>query len=316
MRLIRSTDELEENFLCTLAIGKFDGLHSEHVNIIKKVISKSDELSRDGENVRSVVLTFEPSSVLRDISGTDRLLTTSSEKTIILDELGVDVEFEQEFTEEFKNIEPEEFIKTFIVDEFHAKYVCVGEDFRFGKEGRGNVDLLKKLGEEYGFKTDIVKLKFLDDDCICSSLIRKKLAENEIESVNNLLGHGYYIIGRVKNGKKLGRKMGFPTINLYPEKDKALPGFGVYASKIHINNKKYHAVTNIGIRPTVDYERDDVVSVESFIIDDDFNVDCYNELVTVELEKFIRTERKFSSLDGLIMQIDKDIETAKEIFEN
>ena len=223
-----------------------------------------------------------------------------------------------EFTPEFAAQSPEDFVKKFLVDEMAIRYLVVGEDFRFGKDRSGNVDTLKELGKKYDFRVEVVEKLKMDGEVVSSSRIRRLLDVGKVSQAATLLGYSFSMSGTVESGKKLGRTMGFPTVNLKVEESKYIPGHGVYASNVYISDKNgmdseevkiYRGITNIGIRPTID--DGDQITIETFIYD--FSEDIYGADIKVEPVAFIRPEKKFDSIDDLTKQIEMDILKAEEM---
>ena len=208
---------------------------------------------------------------------------------------------------------PEEFVSEVLVKQMNVGYVAVGVDFRFGKDRAGDTDTLRELGSKYGFEVSILDKLMIDGSIVSSSLIREKLSDGDMDSTKMYLGRPYSIKGTVESGKKLGRTLGYPTVNISLDADKILPRYGVYSSVVRIfDGNEWHnhrGITNIGKRPSID--DGDNATVESFIYD--FNDDIYGFDVIIVPEVFIRGEIRFSSLDELTQQITRDIDYASSI---
>jgi riboflavin kinase/FMN adenylyltransferase len=190
-----------------------------------------------------------------------------------------------------------------------AKSICVGEDFRFGCQRLGNAGDLKTLGERYGIEVKITALKKEEGITrISSSLIRQALGEGNLSYAEAMLGRPYSLMGKVVSGQQLGRKIGFPTANLQIVADKLLPRLGVYAVWVEYKSEKMAGVMNIGYRPTVQGDR---ITVEVHLLDRD--EDLYNQVLKVTFTKFLRPEKKFTSLDDLTKQIAQDCNQAREL---
>ena len=195
------------------------------------------------------------------------------------------------------------------------KALVVGDDFRFGKNNLGNIDLLKELSNIYGFKLLVLSKEEEDSVEISSSAIKKNLSEGNIDKANKMLGYEYIISGQTKSGQKLGRTIGIPTMNIYPEESKALPAFGVYAGMADFRGREYKCVINVGVRPTV--KSSDLISVETHLLDyNSEEVETYDEDFSIRLFYRIRPEIKFNSVNELFDQIERDIEESKILLAN
>lgn len=281
-----------------LAIGAFDGLHKGHQLIINKTVENA-KLNRG----ISGVLSFYPHP-LKIISGqkTPSAIISRQQKISILENLDVDYYFEQEFTPEFAQLEVKEFIEEILVKNLNVSCVVVGDDFRFGHQNRGNVEVLKKMGEIYSFDTKIISQLNANDDRISSTRIRRLIRKGHLTKAENLLGRRYQICGKVKHGKKRGRKMGVPTANISLETNYSLPPAGVYAVKVYINGKTYAGAANLGFNPTF---KEKNINFEINILD--FNKTIYDKRICADFVEFIRPEIKFDSRNALIEQMKQDI---------
>lgn len=275
---------------CALALGDFDGLHKAHRILIKKTV----EIAKR-ENILSGVYVFDKSIK------SSKVITPENLKERLIEEENADFIAVQHTDKEFFDTSCEDFVKKFLKDKLNAKYVVVGKNYTFGKAGKGTSDYLKVLCSKEGIETVVVEDVLFENEIISSSRIRKLLAEGEIEKVNSILGYNYIIEGIVEHGKQLGRTLGFPTANVYPDKNTVLPKFGVYAAEVNIMGKSLMAMVNVGMRPTV---CGDKPSVEAYIegIDGEF----YGEKIEISFLKFIRDEQKFASVEELKKQIEKD----------
>ncbi|MGM0601757.1 MAG: bifunctional riboflavin kinase/FAD synthetase [Bacillota bacterium] len=281
-----------------LAIGAFDGLHKGHQLIIKKTVENAKLISGV-----SGVLSFYPHP-LKIIAGqkTPPAIISREQKITVLKKLNVDYYFEQKFTPEFAQMEVKDFIEEILVNKLNVSCVVVGDDFRFGHQNRGNVEVLKKMGEIYNFKTKIISQLNANDDRISSTRIRKLIQKGNLKEAENLLGRSYQICGKVKHGKKRGRKMGVPTANISLETNYSLPPAGVYAVKVYLNDNTYVGAANLGFNPTFD---DKKINFEINIID--FNDTIYEKRICADFVEFIRPEIKFDSQEDLIKQMKRDI---------
>jgi len=286
-----------------VTFGKFDGLHLGHRRLLDLTVKFKEQ------GLAAVVFTFlmHPGNLLNDKE--IELIYTEEEKKAILERLGIDIMISYPFTQETRNTEPEDFIRQVIYEKLGAKMIVVGEDFCFGKNRRGNVAMLKQYEKEYGYTVIACSKLKLNDEIISSSVIRSLLNEGNIEAANRMLGQAYSIQGEVVHGRKLGRTIGIPTVNIVPADNKLLPPCGVYASKIKACGKEYMGVTNIGYKPTIG--DDEPIGIETNIFDID--MELYGKTIEVELISYIRPELKFDSLEDLIARMNEDILVAKSI---
>ena len=278
-----------------VTFGKFDGIHTGHKLLINKAVAIAEK-----EGLKTILCTFD---MRKWKSHSEPQITDVKEKEIICNELGVDILLEIPFDDSIALLEPEEFINEFIRKKLNAEYVVVGTDWKFGKDRKGDVESLVKYSNTYGYTAVIEEKITIDNREISSTWIRDEIKSGNMEKANELLGYPYFFYGMVESGKKLGRTIGFPTINLSVDCDKILPPYGVYASIINIGGRVLHGVTNVGVRPTVD--DDERVSVETYIFD--FDEQVYGEYIMVELVHFIRKEKKFESLAELKKHLESDI---------
>ena len=280
-----------------VALGKFDGLHRGHQVLINQINHYKSK------GMLSVVFTFDyhPNSLFGDKE--QNLIYTYEERRMIAERLGVDVLIEYPFTKETAAMEPADFVKNVLVDELGARFVVVGEDFRFGRKRMGDTVLLESMSPLLGYKADICR-KICDTipaDTdgnseaqtreIGATLIRKMLAAGDIETANKFLGRPFMIYGEVIHGRRIGRTIGMPTANIVTPSIKLLPPNGVYVSKTKVYNKVYPSVTNIG-----------------------FNDDLYGRDIEVMLYHYQRPEMKFDTIEALKNQMHQDGESAVEYF--
>ena len=292
-------------FLTSAAIGNFDGVHLGHkdiINLLKKVSSKKSS--------KSCIITFEPHPQ-KVLSKKDvELILPFDEKIRLLGNLGVDVTVCLKFTIKLSKLSAEEFVKEILVKTLRIKDIVVGPDFMFGNKRSGNAELLGKLGKIYDYDTKVLKPKVIDGEIISSSLIRNYISKGDIERVNKLLGHRYFINGVVIEGEKRGRQIGFPTTNITSTWE-LLPKLGVYATYALVENKSYQSITNVGYRPTFGENK---LLIETHIFD--FSKNVYGSNIGIEFVKRLRDEKKFDSVDSLVSQIKLDIKDVKNILTN
>lgn len=288
-----------------VTLGKFDGLHLGHQHLIDQVIS----YKKLGYTAVMFSFLYHPGNLFSDKEF--ELIYTEEEKQRILKQRGLDVLISYPFTQETRQMEPEDFIKEILVQRLDAKLIIVGTDFRFGKGRRGDVTLLKSLENIYGYQVIACEKKNWMEKEISSSSIRKELKEGNMEAVNAMLGEPYSIIGEVLHGRRIGRTLGIPTTNLLPPQNKLLPPCGVYASKTIIDGETYLGITNIGYKPTVG--DDEKKGVETFIFN--YDQELYGKEICVQFFHYQRPEVKFASLEELKDVMKSDIEQTKNYFQ-
>jgi len=300
MHLIEGTTEFVLDGPCAVAIGKFDGIHRGHQKLLEKIAA------RRKQGMYTAVFTFDPSPMVFFGSGESKGLTTREEKRRIFSKLGIDFLIEFPLTEETAAIPAQQFIEEILVKRMKAAYIAAGRDVTFGNRGEGNSEMLLSYGKKLGFEVELIEKIHeagIDNAEISSSLIREEIEKGDMERVKQLIGFPYSITGTVEHGRKLGRRLGMPTVNLLPPPDKLLPPNGVYYSYVSYNGKHYKSITNIGCKPTV--SEDKVMSVETYLYD--FHEEIYGKTITVNLLKFKRPEIKFDTIEQLKEQMQRDI---------
>ena len=288
---------------CVATLGFFDGVHSGHRFLLNELIKTAHD-----EHKIAVVVTFDthPRKVL-NADFQPKLLTTLEEKTDLLDDVGIDACVVLNFTKEVSALSAYDFLKTILYEKLHVHTLLVGHDHRFGHNRAEGFAEYAAYGQELGMNViQAAKYETGEFHHISSSTIRNALHEGNIRLANELLTYPYIFSGKVIGGFQVGRKIGFPTANLQTEdKGKIIPGIGVYAVRVHLNNKQYKGMMNIGNRPTL--QSDGETSLEVNIID--FEGDIYNRTLKIEFIDKIRDEMKFKSVQDLTEQLEKDRET-------
>ena len=279
-----------------VALGLFDGVHLGHRAVLKTACAQREN------GLIPAVFTFDPSSVAYKSGAGQGYIYGQKYKWKLLYECGIECFYSPPF-EDLKSWSGESFVKRVLKQRFNAGFVCCGSDFRFGKGASCGVDELRKLGELYGFRVDVVSEVRCGDTVVSSSEIRRLLSEGSIEKANELLGRPYTVSGKIVDGNHIGRTIDFPTINQNFSSGQLVPAYGVYSAETVIDGEKFRAVTNIGVKPTISGERSPLA--ETHILG--FSGDLYGKELDVELTGFIRHEKKFSSLDELKKQILNDI---------
>lgn len=290
-----------------LTIGTFDGVHLGHQSILKKLMAGAR-----ADGVPAVVLTFHPhpAAVLRNRKG-PFYLSTPEERADLLAEAGADVVITHPFTPEVATQSAQEFIHRL---HLHLKmqHLCVGHDFALGHGREGNLPVLQQLGDVYGYQLDSLPPVELEGKIVSSSLIRNALSTGDLEMVNRLLGRPFQISGTVMHGDGRGRRIGIPTANLHVWEERIIPKSGVYACTARINGRTWKAVTNIGYRPTFE-SQPETPQVEAHLLD--FEEDLYHQRIELAFFHRLRDEQRFSGIEQLVGQIQRDIEHARELLE-
>ena len=293
-----------EGHLFHLAIGNFDGIHLGHQQIINSLVKESKKLNKP-----SAILSFTPHPRQFFSRELDRYQILSEEKKrSIFSNLGIDHYFCLQFDEALSNLSPLDFIKRIIVNQLKVEKLMVGYDFHFGKDRKGNTNLLFEHAKIHGFHLEIIEpiINSKNEEPYSSTAIRECIRQGKMEEVNLFLGRPWSMEGEVIHGDKRARKMNFPTANIMPH-DEIYPLRGVYAVNVKFENKNYKGIANFGIRPTVEGEK---LLLEAHLFD--FDRDIYGNYLTVEFLAFIRGEKKFENFDLLINQINKDIQITKD----
>lgn len=287
-----------------VTLGKFDGLHRGHEKLIEKVIEYAKK-----EDIESVVCSFNMIPFFDSRRIKREILMTKEEQRLRL-EGRIDKLVDCPFTEAFSRIPAEDFIRDVLAGLFGAAYVVVGTDFCFGWQKQGNIHMLKEYEEKYGYKLIVIEKERYQDRIISSTYIKEALSEGNLALANHLLGYPYTIAGVVEHGKQLGRRLGFPTLNVAPEEHKMMPPRGVYVSRSYVDGRGYNGICNVGVKPTVtDADR---MLVESYLFD--YHGDAYGKNAVIRLHEFRRPERKFADVSEMKACIDKDIEYGKKYF--
>ena len=306
MKIVRGTKNISGPFTYpVVALGNFDGVHVGHQILFKKAA----EIASDKKGT-SIAFTFEPHP-LKVIAPekVPPLLTHFHKKMELIEACNIDSVICADFTRQFADQRPRDFSENILKGKIGAKEVVVGFDYAFGRGREGTIPYLKKMGEEFGFVVHVVDPFQLDGLTVSSSHVRELIEAGNMESARKFLGRHYSIVGPVISGHKTGQAIGFPTANIDTSKVQ-IPGTGVYAVRMIYQNNSFDAVANIGFNPTFHRDR---LSVEVHIFD--FNQVIYGKEVEVEFISRIRSEIEFKSKDELVVQIKKDIETAKVLLE-
>ena len=291
-----------------ITIGIFDGVHRGHQFLIEEL--KNQAVQRKGE---SVVLTLwpHPRIVLNKDPGNLRYLTTIEEKAYLLEKEGIDHFVIIPFTKEFSKLSSCDFVEEYLVKKLKIKKLIVGFNHKFGRNREGDYQNLKDCAKRFSFELERLKPVEVEGERISSSIIRKLLTEAELEKANFFLGYDFFLRGKVIEGNKLGRKIGYPTANIQPyDEHKLIPKIGVYAVQVEYRERFFNGMLNIGYRPTVNSDNlRKTIEVHLF----DYEGDMYNSEVKLYFRSFMREEKKFESLEQLTEQLHSDKSKAIEI---
>ena len=308
MKIFKSTNIPRNYKNAVLAIGNFDGLHNGH----KKVFREAKRLANK-RKLKFGILTFDPLPVMYFNKKIKNFrINNDKQKEEQIKKLGVDFLINQKFNYDFSRKSSYFFIKKIIKKKINPKFLFVSNNFKFGHNRQGNVFQLRSSGESLGFKLVITKPFKYKKKIVSSTLIRNLLMSGKLDLTNKLLGRNWSINGHVKKGKRVGKKLGFPTCNI-DIKNYILAKPGVYGVKVRIKNSKklINGIANLGYRPTFG-GKDVILEVNLFNI----KRNLYKKELTVYFQKFVRNEKKFKNKDQLIKQIFKDIQIAKNSFKN
>ena len=287
-----------------VTIGKFDCLHLGHQSLFAHLLEAATSRS-----LVPTVVTFDkhPDHLLRP----DRAklpIIGKSQKHSIIEAAGAEVLLELEFNHELASKSPEQFVKEILVDALHAQVVLVGEGFRFGNQGSGDTELLRTLGQQYGFSVSVIQPIEIDGKTVSTTRVRDLLDEGDVASVAKLLGRVHVAVGIVEHGLKIGRKIGFPTANLSRDAEGYLPLDGVYSGWLVSEGIRYPAAHSVGINETFQAVPR---LVESHVLDET-ELDLYDKVVTLEFVDFVRPVAKFDGVDSLVAQINLDLEVVRQ----
>lgn len=301
-----------------VTIGTFDGVHSGHRQIIHQLNKEAAEI-----NGESVIITFHPHPRKVISDKPLYLLNTLNEKITLLQALQVNHLVVVPFNEGFSNQTPEEYVKHFLNDKFHPHTIIIGYDHKFGKDRKGDYHLLEDYGKQLGFAVKEISEKIINESIVSSTLIRKALLENDIETANACLGYNYFFEGIIVDGNKLGRTLGYPTANIVVNDEaKLIPANGIYITTARLINDYQSIAPNeikdvlqgmlsIGVRPTINGS-DRTIEMNIF----NFEKEIYGATLQVFVHKYLRPELKFDTLDALKVQMNKDKENSIKYFES
>ncbi len=310
MKVFRGLPNDRARAPCALTIGNFDGVHRGHQALLAHVRSASASLG-----LEAAVMTFEPhpreyfAQRSGDLSKAPARIANLRDKLGDLAKAGIDRVIVEHFNEHFAAVAPDDFIERVLVEGLHVKWLMVGDDFRFGARRAGDIQMLQDAGRRFGFHVETLPAVMHGAQRISSSAVRAALAEGDFARTSELLGHPYTMSGHVIHGQKLGRTLGFPTLNLRVVHRPALSG--IFVVQVHgLADRPLPAVASLGVRPTVEDAGRMLLEVHLF----DFAQSCYGKLVRVEFLAKLRDEEKYGDLATLTAAIDRDAAQARAFF--
>lgn len=311
MKVFRGLPNAASRAPCALAIGNFDGVHLGHQTLLARL---RDAATRLG--IEAAVMTFEPhpraffAQMLGDLSKAPTRIANLRDNMASLEAAGVDRVIVEHFNAHFAALSPQDFIEKVLVDGLHVKWVMVGEDFRFGAKRAGDVATLTEAGLRHGFTVETLPSVQNKGVRISSSAVRLALANGDFDEAEALLGHPYRISGHVVHGQKLGRTIGFPTLNLRIAHHRPALN-GIFIVQVHgLADQPLPAVASLGVRPTVDDSGRVLLETHVF----DYSSHAYGKVVQIEFLKKLRDEEKYIDLPTLTAAINKDAEQARAYF--
>jgi riboflavin kinase/FMN adenylyltransferase len=306
MKIYHHLDEFVPVKNAVVTIGTFDGVHLGH----RKIIERITQLAKKSGG-ETVILTFfpHPRMILHPEDQGLKMINTMDEKAQLLEQLGVDHLIITPFSRDFSNQAAEEYIRDILVEKIGTKKIVIGYDHRFGKDRMGSLAELQRLAPVYGFEVVEIPEQDIHDVAVSSTRIRQALLNDQIDLANEFLGYPFFVSGKVMRGDQIGRTIGYPTANILIEETyKLIPGDGIFAVKVWLNNVEYKGMGYIGHRPTINGMTRNI-EVNIF----DFNQDIYSQSIRMELLHFVRGDIKFTSLEELTIQLGKDKEAVTKL---
>ena len=298
MKIYRSIEDYDEDKRSVVTIGTFDGIHLGHQKILSRLIKSSKN-----KDLNSVVLTFFPHPrIILNKYNEVKMIDTLDEKIIHLNEIGIDSLVIHPFDKNFSLLSANQFIKDFLVDKLKIKHIIIGYDHRFGKGREASVTYLKNYADDYDFTVEEIKAQEIEKITVSSTKIRNSINQGDIKTTEKYLGRSFNLTGKIVKGDGLGKKINYPTANIFIEETyKIIPKDGVYLVETIIEDKLFNGMMNIGHRPTIGIN---VKSIEVHLFN--FNEDIYGKVISIKMISKIRDEKKFSSIEALKEQLVKD----------
>lgn len=305
MEIIEDVTKSDKNFPnVVLTVGSFDGIHMGHRYILEDVVRKAKAL---GGTPAMLTMRPHPREYFSPHNAPN-LLCDFDKKIELLDDLGIEVVYVLPFNAATAAIPAETFVEDLLRDKCHVKSLVVGHDCRFGKGAKGTFMLLKDMGPEMGFDVEEIAPITVDSERVSSTLIRERILQGDLATVEKLLGRKYSVSGIVESGRGIGSTIGFPTANIHPYHT-AIPAQGVYIAEAILDGEAYPAAVNIGIAPTI---RNEDITIEAHLLD--FDEDIRGKEIEILFHGRVRPERKFPNKEALIEQIARDVQTVRDYF--
>ena len=305
MQIISGKTEFWLEKPSAVAIGKFDGMHRGHRALLERIVEAKEC------GMQAVLFTFDPPPATFLSGKMQKGLTTKEEKRRLFRQLGIDVLIEFPMNAQTAATPPEVFIRDILCARMKTALIAAGTDLSFGDRGKGDCALLQRYAPECGYRVEIIDKVYDGGEQISSTRVRAAVERGRMQEAGRLLGVPYAVMGTVVHGNRIGRTLGFPTVNLLPPPDKLLPPNGVYRSQVECRKGIFWGLTNIGTKPTVQKGDHPVVGVETYLYD--FDEDIYDTFITVRLLDFVRPEKKFDGLEALKAQLQEDIAACRPV---
>ncbi len=299
-----SLDQIDADFPETaVTIGKFDGVHLGHQALIADLVETAEE-----HGIASAVVTFDrhPDALLNP-AAVKQPITGPIQKQFLIREAGADALLTLTFDEALSHLSPEEFVRQVLVESLKTRWVLVGQSFRFGADGAGDVETLKSLGETFGFKVRVVAPVEVDAETVSTTLIREYMDKGDVVHASKLLGRPHLTTGVIEHGLKIGRSIGFPTANMSRDAEGYLPLDGVYAGWLYADDERYPAALSVGINETFQAVPR---LIEAHVIDRN-DIDLYDKVVSLEYVDFVRPAAKFDGVESLVAEINRDLDKCR-----
>lgn len=308
MKVFNSINDFTTCKKTIVTLGTFDGVHIGHAAILNQICNTAKQ-----EDLESVILTFFPHPRLIVSNNYDiKLLNTIDEKSMLLEEIGIQNFIIHPFDKTFSELSPREFVSQVLVDKLNIKKIIIGHDHKFGKNRSADFKDLINFGKEFGFEVQEISAQQINEVSVSSTKIRNSLVEGNIALANKYLGYPYFLNGIVVKGNQLGRTIGFPTANIeIPEDYKLIPKNGVYLVTGIVNKQKYFGMMNIGVKPTLGGTS---LSIEVHLLH--FDQDIYDQKIRVNILERIRDEQKFESFESLKKQLELDKQNTIHYFQH
>ncbi|MBQ1270641.1 MAG: bifunctional riboflavin kinase/FAD synthetase [Clostridia bacterium] len=286
-----------------IALGYFDGVHRGHQKILREAAAQAKRL---GATAAVVTFDNQPRAFLK--KRPPNLISSKEQRKGYILAQGIEEVYMLPFDDEMAAMEPEAFVRDILIGTYNCCAVVCGENYTFGAKGRGNREMMTRLGDELGFEVHVCSPVFHEGQTVSSTWIRNLITEGDMKKVYELMGRPYAIMGEVEHGRGVGRRLGFPTGNIALDPLRISPRYGVYAAWMKMGSESYRCALNIGIRPTFGL---DTPVAEFNILD--FSGDIYGTDIQLDLIEFLRPEQTFASAEELTAQITKDVQRVKEI---